>query len=915
MASTNITITPNALSTGGNTTITLNTKDTYVLENIDVVVKPQAGSFNNQATSGVTYTENTATATVIPSGGYLYLNKGWFDNTKISLGHLIPDDADYTNAGVAQILSGYEAYDTNGQKLIGTMATVDPKFDGGGLTITPTVEGLVDPKLTVSSSGTFKTATTYGVTETTPSGTDGTNYLTIDGSATVDTKGIVKAKADVTRGAVLYNGAYTGYIDKADNIQALASGSGTKTSAESNIGVTITDGFKPLYIPIVSVKGKGTGGGVSRTGGSASVSMTTNPSVTISKSGKFTEVGTNGTGASYGVTTNLDGEDGTDFLMINISHSATDGTAGGTATINYSRAAVTTSSDIKGAIGDTSGTQVMSATTGSLTQSISGAVSATVSGDGKYFIPIIKSIPVSGGGMTQGTSSVTVSGTAPTVTISNSGKFTEVSSGGVGASYGVTTTTPTTGTDGTDFLKIAIGGKSTEQTFSGSASITVSRAAVVHNGAAAGAIKWANKEVIFGGGNSTFTSDTSTGGSKKITATVNGGGTYYIPIVNLTNKGTGGSVSAGATARIDGIDNPKMDYSISGTVSDDIESFGVLHTPLEGEDGETYYSLIIRPELTSSGNVAGSISGSWSRTAVKSNNTYKGAVSLTTSTQFLAADSGNFDGTAFNSGDIGINFDAVGDEDEKWYFKRAKLSLSGGGLADATLSVTGTAPTVTPDINFLNRTGSTDGTAITLNDYAITTTAPTSGDWVVFGPTGSSDQQTFTGSVTAVRNAVTASVSSGLTKGEDGSLVRATKNYSGTKTFKASVGAGTNRYIPVRTVGASVNSHTITNPSADYSESAKYFVNGTVQSSVPAGIILAQSSNPSDFSRARYIQIIPTAGITNGSSKTTAKGSISAGITKGGNATSGESSKAIGVTSNSIKYCFIKVYDGSYTVA
>ena len=208
------------LTKGSETIISLGTKDTYVLEDIDVVVKPHIGSFNNQASNNITYTEDTSAATVIPSGGYLYLNQGWFENTKISLGHLIPDDVEYTNAGVLEILSGYEAYDTNGQKLIGTMATVDPKFDGGGLSVTPSVIGLNKPTVTVSSSGTFKTSTDYGVTLTKPSGTDGTNYLTIDGKASV-TKGSVKASASARRGAVLYNGVYKGYLDKADNTQML----------------------------------------------------------------------------------------------------------------------------------------------------------------------------------------------------------------------------------------------------------------------------------------------------------------------------------------------------------------------------------------------------------------------------------------------------------------------------------------------------------------------------------------------------------------------------------------------------------------------------------------------------------------------------------------------------------------------
>jgi len=57
--------------------------------------------------------------------------------------------------------------------------------------------------VTVSSSGTFKSATDYGVTTAKPSGTDGTNYLTIDGSAT-KTAGTVLSTMKVSRAAVRY---------------------------------------------------------------------------------------------------------------------------------------------------------------------------------------------------------------------------------------------------------------------------------------------------------------------------------------------------------------------------------------------------------------------------------------------------------------------------------------------------------------------------------------------------------------------------------------------------------------------------------------------------------------------------------------------------------------------------------------
>lgn len=902
------------LSKSSATTITLGTKDTYVLENIDVVVKPHIGSFNNQASNNITYTEDTSAATVIPSGGYLYLNQGWFENTKISLGHLIPDDVEYTNAGVLEILSGYEAYDTNGQKLIGTMATVDPKFDGGGLSVTPSVNSLTAPKVTVDSSGTFKTATSYGVTLTKPSGTDGTNYLTIDGKASV-TKGSVKASASARRGAVLYNGVYKGYLDKADNTQVLEEASTSQTTTDaSEINPTITDSFKPLYIPIVSVTGKG--GGLSKASSGNSVSITgTNPTITLTYGGKFTD---STVGASYGVTTTepTTGEDGTDFLKVGVGGRSVDQTFTATATIKVDRAVVTNDGLKQGAINIADGAKLLAAGGGTFTHSGTLNVTASLSNDKAYYIPIIKSMPVKGGAMTKASSRLEITGTNPTVTILNSGKFTDVGSGGVGASYGVTTTAPTTGTDGTDFLKITIDGTSNTQIFTGSSKIYVNRAAVTHDGAAAGAIKWANGSSILAGvTNQAFSATTDIDTQKSVTATVNGGTSYYIPIVSLTNKGTGGSVSASATANVN-IDKPKVNYTPTGTVTTNLEALGVSHRPFEGEeDGSGYYSLVITPTTTSEGSVSGSVSGTWNRTAVKSNGTYQGAVSLTTSTQFLAAGSGTITSVETSPTSIGVDFNSVTDEDKKWYFKRAKVSSTGGDLVDATLDITGAVPTVTPDINFKSRTGSTDGSAITLSTYGITTTAPTSGSWVVFDPTGTSTNATFTGSVTAARSSLTISVSKGLTGDTDSIVERATKKYSGTRNFKATVGEGTNRYIPVQAVTAEVSSHTVTYPTVDYSESAGYYIGGVKQESVPSGILLAQTSDPSDFDTKKYIKIEPlSGGITLGNSKTTAKGSISAGITAGGSATK-TSTQSISVTQGTTKSCYIKVYDYSYTVS
>ena len=217
------------LTKGTKTKITLNTADKYVLDDIVVNVTPQAGSFNDQPTSGETYDENTSAVNAIPEEGKVYINKGWFDNT---------------------------------------------------------------------------------------------------------------------------------------------------------------------YIPVTTVTGDTNSGTVSRTGGSATANIT-NPTVSINKSGKFVpEAG----GANYGVTTEQpEGEDGVKYLALSIEGTASGGSVSGTATINYSRAEVTSSHRARGAINQPAGSTLLSSGTGSLSQEITGSVSAEVSGEVKYFVPVVKaSASVSG---------------------------------------------------------------------------------------------------------------------------------------------------------------------------------------------------------------------------------------------------------------------------------------------------------------------------------------------------------------------------------------------------------------------------------------------------------------------------------------------------------------------------------------
>lgn len=81
-------------------------------------------STGTSAKTGSDWTTNTSA--VIPANGYLYIGAGYYPNTQISLATLIPDDSSLPNAGNGHILSGYEAYDTNGNKLKGTIAKITP---------------------------------------------------------------------------------------------------------------------------------------------------------------------------------------------------------------------------------------------------------------------------------------------------------------------------------------------------------------------------------------------------------------------------------------------------------------------------------------------------------------------------------------------------------------------------------------------------------------------------------------------------------------------------------------------------------------------------------------------------------------------------------------------------------------------
>ncbi len=77
--------------------------------------------------STATTKPNTATFSeknvIVPSGGYLVLNAGYYSNQFVSLATLIPDGTTAKAATVATMLEGYMAYDKDGNLLTGTIPT------------------------------------------------------------------------------------------------------------------------------------------------------------------------------------------------------------------------------------------------------------------------------------------------------------------------------------------------------------------------------------------------------------------------------------------------------------------------------------------------------------------------------------------------------------------------------------------------------------------------------------------------------------------------------------------------------------------------------------------------------------------------------------------------------------------------
>lgn len=105
----------------GDLEVELLTKDAYLDKNIFVHTTIPEGDISNTPTEGIDYYElESEQVPVLISGDYLYINKGFFEDTKIALADLVPNEATI-GENSALMYKTVTAYDNNGNLIAGTM--------------------------------------------------------------------------------------------------------------------------------------------------------------------------------------------------------------------------------------------------------------------------------------------------------------------------------------------------------------------------------------------------------------------------------------------------------------------------------------------------------------------------------------------------------------------------------------------------------------------------------------------------------------------------------------------------------------------------------------------------------------------------------------------------------------------------
>ena len=592
-------------------------------------------SFANSASSGTTYLDisNTTGAPILASEGYLYINKGYTDNVRISLAKLIPDDANVSASD--QLRSGYAAYDSAGNLITGNIpdksssdvtesasnvivpsgyyaSTVTLALDAGDYSA-----GVTLSSVTVTPSVTISSASTYGFTTTEPS--SGT-YITINPDASSPTYTATGA-ANITT---------AGYISTGSKYQ----------SATASVGVAAgTNYYARAVTPTIGGNGLTTTTNVG--------SLVTTPVVAVGATGTFV------TASDYGVTTiqPISGVDGTSYLSINATGAIS--TTGSVVAYSTVRRNTATYSNAAGVITTHTNSKLQNATT--ISQTATVAVTPDIdSSFNTLYMPIVTP-SFNGGGLTTNTHTNVVT-TAPNVTLSATGTLVSATD------YGVTTVQPTSGTYRTiDVYAVANNGQAKSD-------FKVTRA-TSNFSVLAGAIAQYDNVKTLNGASNTGTQ------SVAVTPTVTDNfDTLYIPVI--TNKLR---IQIQHKALINNnftklSTTPVVTISTTGTLFSQSTNYGVTTIQPTGSDGIDFLTFDNQANITD-GNFDVSVSaGLDNSTSIHFTENNQGLISLTTATNMSSSNT-----TGYATASYPIT-PSITDNFATHYMPIVSTTFSGGAL-------------------------------------------------------------------------------------------------------------------------------------------------------------------------------------------------------------------------------------------
>ena len=526
MASTNVVEIAGSVNTTDNTY----TQGKVTVEDAGYISagdKVSGASFANTATANVTYKDisSTTAAPILVSNNYLYINKGYTDNVKISLAKLVPDGASAALAS-DKILSGYSAYDNDGKLIAGSIPTITPSTTNGTASATAnagTASVTTNPSASASAT---QTGMTDGVSTTATS-----YYFTSSASANAGklTATGGSARAYVTASSVTVT---KGYVAADTTASTTASDTGTKTGNTVTTASKTASDSSTVYLKAAT----------------CSVTRDSAPSATIAKNPTATTTASSATASVTGMKTTTTN---TGYI---VSASATSGSA--SAASGYSTASVGAIYDTHtaGYLPNKAKTKIFDAATATATEKTAHSDAKTAS-ETKY--------------IQKGVLGATVSGNI-TFTPSVSTNMATISK-------------PSSGTEGTDYFSITGSGTKSGKV-TGEASVSTEgyvKSETATGGSATGTIGSNAKKYVQ---KATITNNTSGGTSSgtinvgeqiKISAGYNPSDLYYTAQTsaagasgNVTcNAQSGNNVAGYATASVKTGSAKTPATTISHTVS------------------------------------------------------------------------------------------------------------------------------------------------------------------------------------------------------------------------------------------------------------------------------------------------------------------------------------------------------------